>query len=608
MKQLLFALYLMFLTVHIQAEDINATIINGNKAQYQKLLSTLNKETSPSSELALQRSLLKALIDHTSKEINATAAVPVPKNSESYRLLFHAYIEDAIVSQNLKNKWLTSQKKIKTIEAEIQKIDKKSEKLLSLELQDALYHQNAILYQKKIDIYHKKMQKSAELLLSSLKYTEIDYSTIFKVLEKKKLLLEKLHYDINTLQIKKEQAALIQNNKKITSFNEKNRSLKYLYEDTVKVIASYDFLLFSKALQNQSNDAFKLEKKIIEELKNISEFKNIRHTILALLTSMEKKYLGQIKTLEGSGIQDFEDIVYQGVEFINRPIFKINHTPVSIFKIFMAFFILGVGFILGGVYKNKIENLNLSKRSLPASTRIILANIGYYIILLIALFMVLNVLGIRLSSLALVAGALSVGMGFGLKNIVSNFVSGLIMMFEHSVKIGDYVQLEDGICGYITDIRMRSTTINTNDNIDVIVPNQNFIETNVINWTMKDNIRRFAIPFGVKYGTNPQTVIDVITNAVKNEDKFTNVIHESAERTTRIIMTKMGSSSVDFELLVWVSGIKMRRPKRTTSEFLILIYNALYENNIEIPFPQVDLHVRSVDTPIPVEDSMHHSH
>ena len=606
MKQLLFAIYLMFLTVHMQAEDINATIINGNKAQYQKLLSTLNKETSTSSELALQRSLLKALIDHTSKEINATASVPVPKNSESYRLLFYAYIEDAIVSQNLKNKWLTNQKKIKTIELEIQKIDKKSKKLLSLELQDALYHQNGILYQKQIDVYHKKMQKSVELLLSSLKYTEIDYSTIFKALEKKKLLLEKLHYDINTLQIKKEQAALIQNNKKITSFNEKNRSLKYLYENTVKVIASYDFLLFSKALQTQSNDAFKLEKKIIEELENISEFKSIRHTIVTLLTSMEKKYLGQIKTLEGSGIQDFEDIVYQGVESINRPIFNINHTPVSIFKIFMAFLILGIGFILGGLYKNKIENLHLSKRSLPASTRIILANIGYYIILLIALFMVLNVLGIRLSSLALVAGALSVGMGFGLKNIVSNFVSGLIMMFEHSVKIGDYVQLEDDICGYITDIRMRSTTINTNDNIDVIVPNQNFIETNVINWTMKDNIRRFAIPFGVKYGTNPQTVIDVITNAVKNEDKFTNVIHESTERKTRIIMTKMGNSSVDFELLVWVSGIKMRRPKRTTSEFLILIYNALYENNIEIPFPQIDLHVRSVDTPIPVEDAIHH--
>ena len=418
-----------------------------------------------------------------------------------------------------------------------------------------------------------------------------------------KLLAQKLHYDISKLQIGKEQTELRIDSKNITFINEKIVKIQTMYQDTLKEIASYSFLLFSKALQDHSSNVFNLGKHIVDTLENISEFTNTKHTVLILITSMEKEYLGQIKTLEGSGIQELNDIVHQGWGFINHPIFEINHTPVSIFKILMAFLIVGIGFILGGVYKNKIQNLKLSKRSFPASTRIILANVGYYIILLIALFMVLNVLGIRLSSLALVAGALSVGMGFGLKNIVSNFVSGLIMMFEHSVKIGDYIQLQDGLCGYVTDIRMRSTTINTNDNIDVIVPNQNFIETNVINWTMKDNIRRFSIPFGVKYGTNPQTVIDVIVNAVKDEDKFTNVIHESIERETHVIMTKMGDSSVDFELLVWITGVKMRRPKRTTSEFLILIYNTLYENNIEIPFPQIDLHVRSTENHLPTEEA-----
>ena len=232
------------------------------------------------------------------------------------------------------------------------------------------------------------------------------------------------------------------------------------------------------------------------------------------------------------------------------------------------------------------------------SARMIISNIGYYLIIIIAFFSSLKVVGINLSSLAVVAGALSVGIGFGLQNIVSNFVSGLILMFERSVKIGDYIQINDDMRGRVTDIRMRSTTIKTNANIDIIIPNQDFIQNNVINWTMTDNIKRFEIPFGVKYGTNPQQVIDVILKAVK-ESGFQD-IYTSRTRYTNVIMTEMGDSSVNFNLFVWIKGREILKPKRTTSKFLILIYNTLNEHNIEIPFPQVDLHVRSIEAALPI--------
>jgi len=239
--------------------------------------------------------------------------------------------------------------------------------------------------------------------------------------------------------------------------------------------------------------------------------------------------------------------------FMTYSIFTINGTGISLFKFIMAIIIFIVGFIIGS----------------------------------------LNILGISLSSLALVAGALSVGIGFGLQNIVSNFVSGIILMFEKSIKIDDYVELADGTHGKIVDIRMRSTTLNTNDNIDITIPNQTFIQNNVINWTMNDNIRRFEIPFDVNYGQKPEFIIKIILEAVQKSG-FKDVVTTSTN-FSRVIMTSLGDSSVNFSLFVWLKGEEIRHPKRTMSRFLILIYNTCYEYGVEISFPQRDLHIRSID-------------
>ncbi len=330
----------------------------------------------------------------------------------------------------------------------------------------------------------------------------------------------------------------------------------------------------------------------VAELKKLSS--DDRDSLTLLLHTMENKYLGRLQTLTGSGAEEIKTLWLKVWGFITQPIFSINQTQISIFKLFVALLIFIIGFILGALYKRKIKNMTYNRRSFTTSTRTLLANMGYYFIILIAFFIALNVLGIKLSSLAFVAGALSVGIGFGLQNIVSNFVSGLILMFERSIKIGDYIQLDDDLRGYVSDIRMRSTTVSTNENIDVIIPNQKLIENNVINWTMSDNIRRFSIPFGVAYGTDAHKVIDLVTEAVLHSE-LKEDIFENKQRQTRVIMTEMADSSVNFELLVWVRGDELHKPKRTASAFLIVIYDALNNNNIEIPFPQRDLHIRTVE-------------
>jgi len=141
----------------------------------------------------------------------------------------------------------------------------------------------------------------------------------------------------------------------------------------------------------------------------------------------------------------------------------------------------------------------------------------------------------------------------------------------------------------VIDIRIRSTTIKTNDNINIVIPNQKIIENNIINWTLNDDKIRFKIPFWVAYWTKVEDVENVILNALKksNLDYL-----KTWDYAPLVIMTEMWNSSVNYELYVWVKWDSILTPNRTRSKFLKLIYTALNENNITIPFPQTDLHIK----------------
>ncbi len=599
LSRLTFLVSLLTFTM-LWSADINTTLVNGNKVVYQKLLSTLSQENNNTSQTPLEKSLLKMLIDNFEQvEIFDQKQTP-PQNADAYKALFTQYIYDAIQVSALKNKLIQSQNKISAIEKEIRSFDKNNSKILTFELQDALYEKNRIFYKKQISLYQVRMQEISKLLVSSLKSITIESDSIVTDMKKKKLLAQNLSNQISKLQVDREQAELLNDKKKTASIDKKIKELQKLYDKTLINVTASQFLLFSSGLKAKDDSTFSLAKDIKKELESLKQIEDVNHYFMPLLQSMSREYLGPIKTITGAGKQEVKVIMYKGWSFISQPIFTINETPISILKLILTLLVFIIGFILGAYYKRKINALHVNKDSFTASTRTILANIGYYIIVVIAFFMALNVLGIKLSSIALVAGALSVGIGFGLKNIVSNFVSGLILMFERSIKIGDYVQLDENTVGYVTDIRMRSTTINTNENIDVIVPNQNFIENRMVNWTMNDQIRRFEIPFGVRYGTDARKVIEVVKKAVM--DSGYGDVYSSDRHKTRVVMTEMGESSVNFELFVWIQGEEIRYPRITVSRFLILIYNALNDNNIEIPFPQRDLHIRSMESNVQIAE------
>ena len=217
-----------------------------------------------------------------------------------------------------------------------------------------------------------------------------------------------------------------------------------------------------------------------------------------------------------------------------------------------------------------------------------------YVGIIIALLVAMGAIGLNMQNFAIVAGALSVGIGFGLQAIFNNFVSGLILLFERPVKVGDWVVVGE-FQGIIKKIRVRSTEIETFWNSSVIVPNSQLISDTVTNWTLHDRAGRVDIKVGVAYGSDTEKVKDVLM-AVAKEHKEVRDYPE-----TRVIFAGFGDSSLDFELRCFINNI--RDVFIVGSELRFAVDKAFRENNIEIPFPQRDLHIKSADSPIKVESN-----
>ncbi|MEO6968377.1 MAG: mechanosensitive ion channel domain-containing protein [Rhodanobacteraceae bacterium] len=218
------------------------------------------------------------------------------------------------------------------------------------------------------------------------------------------------------------------------------------------------------------------------------------------------------------------------------------------------------------------------------------SRITHYLLLVIGVLIALSVAGIPMSKFELFAGALGVGLGFGLQAIFNNFVSGLIILFERSLKVGDFVELASGVHGEVRDIQIRSTRVTTNDNIDILVPNSEFVNKQVVNWTLREVSRRLHVPFGVAYGADKEVVKKAGLEAAA-EVPFT--LAQDGKRKPQVWLTGFGDSALNFELVVWLTADATKRPAGVTAAYNWALHTALQKYDIEIPFPQRDLNVRS---------------
>ena len=219
------------------------------------------------------------------------------------------------------------------------------------------------------------------------------------------------------------------------------------------------------------------------------------------------------------------------------------------------------------------------------------SRVVHYVLLALGAMVALELAGIPIGKLSIFAGAIGVGLGFGLQAIFNNFVSGLILLFDRSLKVGDFVELESGIHGEVRDIKIRATRITTNDNIDILVPNAEFVTGRVVNWTLRDGSRRIRIPFGVAYGVSKDEVKRAALEAAA-EVPFTGDL--DGARKPQVWLAAFGESSLNFELVVWLTAEATKRPGAVKAAYRWALHSALERHGIEIPFPQQDLHIRSL--------------
>ena len=257
----------------------------------------------------------------------------------------------------------------------------------------------------------------------------------------------------------------------------------------------------------------------------------------------------------------------------------------SLVQIFLLVALLIGVFWISSRTKRFLSNRLLAQSGLDRSLQYAIAQVVSNIVLVVGIFIVLENTGIHLAALAVFAGAVGVGLGFGLQNIASNFISGLVILAERPITIGDRIEVA-GIAGQVEHIRARSTVIRTNDNIMMIVPNTKFIDSPVTNWTYGDRRVRFRIPVSVAYGSDIVKVRDTLL-AVAGENP-----HTLKEPGPSVFLENFGENAIDFKLVVWSSEMSAR-PSRYRSDINFAIAEKFREAGIEMPFPQRDLHIRS---------------
>ena len=491
----------------------------------------------------------------------------------------------------VKNEYKENNNKITLIEEQIDKLTIKDDvATINSQLLNAYYILKNKQNKSTIDEYEKYQTTFRKILLDSLESAKFNIDNdlsnkIGKLLENLNLLIK----EEKKLALSYDKAQITENQGKLKAVD---LQIQQLDNDKDKLINQIVYLRVQELLPLLKNRESKYFDSSNSLQLFIQENQANYDSLIELFKHLSRERLGVTQTTFADTKQSFIDIVKFGWDWINDPIIPIGD-GVSILAVIKFLLIFIVGFSIATFYRRKITDASENYlKNTSIATRTMLSNLGYYFLVAVTFVFGLKSVGIDLSSLTILVGALSVGIGFGLQNIVSNFISGIILIFEKSIQVGHIIEIASGVRGKVSQINMRISVITTFDNIDIIIPNATLIQGNVINLTFSDDIRRLNIPFSIAYGSDIDYVTSIIIESLSNSSLT--YIRSTPEKLPKVRMTLMGTSSIDFELLVWISENPDENGVGSSnmSDFLIFIYKTLQKHNIEMPFPQMDIHLR----------------
>lgn len=303
-------------------------------------------------------------------------------------------------------------------------------------------------------------------------------------------------------------------------------------------------------------------------------------TIIALL-----KWVGfPIAALYAVGLLDEVILQLEAVKF------EVGNIKVSLYAVLRTFVFGLVLFWLGRLSNTTGKRVIRAQQALDLGTREVIAKLFEIGIFILIFLLLLNVMGIDLTALAVFGGALGVGLGFGLQQIASNFISGIIILLDRSITIGDFIQLEDGRRGTLRELSMRSATLETYDGKDIMVPNEKFITTSFTNWTHNNKLQRYPINFQVAYKTDLEMLFPILREVVASHPKVLSGDELPIELRPDAEISGFKDSGIEILVEFWMEGVDDGE-NRVGADLLFMIWTALKDNGVQIPFPQREVKI-----------------
>ena len=276
--------------------------------------------------------------------------------------------------------------------------------------------------------------------------------------------------------------------------------------------------------------------------------------------------------------------------------FDLGSLSFSLYDIIRVCLIGLVVLLIARLINNYGKNLIKRQKRLDVRTKEVLTKVYEVVIFCIVALMLLNILGINLTTLAVFGGAVGVGLGLGLQSIASNFISGIIILLDNSITIDDYIEINPDQKGFVREFRMRYTVLETYDGKDIVVPNETFISSTFINWSHKDPKQRYRVDFSVAYDTDVRAMVELIKDAVGSHPQVINGNKYPIEERPDCEIDSFGDSGINMFVEFWILGIDDGK-NRVGGDLNLIILETLKNNGIEIPFPQREVKIISQPAP-----------
>lgn len=296
-------------------------------------------------------------------------------------------------------------------------------------------------------------------------------------------------------------------------------------------------------------------------------------------------------------VQQLMDFVLQVFSWMpdiwGLQLFEVDGKQVTLGKVITGLLLIVLGYYLARKITSQIETRVLARLDVDDSLKYTLKTMIFYLMLVVLTLFTLRLLNVPITIFTVLGGAVAIGVGLGAQNIVNNFISGLIIMVERPIRVGDFVELES-LSGTVENIGARATQIKTMENTHIVVPNSSFLEKNVLNWTLSDDVVRTRVKVGVAYGSPTRKTEEILKAAAADHPK----VLRSPEPV--VLFTEFGDNSLNFEVLFWARIRNMLQLKTIASDIRYEIDDRFREAKITIAFPQRDLHIDSL-SPIQIQ-------